>query len=236
MRLLQPTATAGRLARSVLRLLPRNAVLRVLSGPNRGRRWAVGAGTHGCWLGTYERQELTTFLALVDSDDIVWDIGAHGGYFTLACAAKATQVIACEANPLNASNLRRHLALNEVANVSVVEAAICSTHNSSATFGGRDIYQGRLGGGSDVVATATLDGLIRDGLPAPTVVKMDIEGGELDALAGGVETLSAFRPTMLVAVHSAQLRQGCENFLRHRGYAVTELNIGTLLARSVGPE
>ena len=44
----------GRTLRLPLRLVPKSAVVPILQGPLRGKRWIAGSSTHGCWLGTYE--------------------------------------------------------------------------------------------------------------------------------------------------------------------------------------
>lgn len=49
----------GKLLRAPLRLIPRSAVFPILQGPLRGKRWTVGSGSHGCWLGSYEYSKQT---------------------------------------------------------------------------------------------------------------------------------------------------------------------------------
>ena len=42
------------IARRALRAIPKETTLPVLSGPNRGKKWVVGSGDHGHWIGWYE--------------------------------------------------------------------------------------------------------------------------------------------------------------------------------------
>lgn len=226
-----PTEVLGRAIRLPLHVIPKTAVLPVLSGPNKGLRWIVGAGTHGCWLGRYERQEIEWFLGHVSPHDVVWDIGAHTGFFAMACARRSRHVVACEAMPDNGRLLREHLRLNHIENVTIVDAAVSSTHNGSALFGGSSSsYQNKLGSGAHSVATVTIDGLIAEGRPVPQIIKMDIEGAEQAALQGAVTTLSRVRPKILVAVHSEDLKEACRVILQTEGYRVEMLNIATLWA------
>jgi FkbM family methyltransferase len=227
-----PTDLLGRGLRLPLRLIPRTAVLPVLSGANQGLKWTVGAGTHGCWLGRYERQEISWLLAQINADSTVWDIGAHAGYVTMACARRARHVVACEASPRNTAFLRAHVALNGLENVSIVEAAISDRADSLVPFGtSQDDYQGHIGGAGHMVRTATIDTLVASGLPPPSFVKMDIEGGEADALRGGVQTFASNQPSLLLAVHSESLAAECRRFLETLGYLVNEINVATLWAR-----
>lgn len=65
------------------RLLPKNAVLPVLSGKLRGNRSIVGAATHGCWTGSYERLAQSVFGERIRPGSVVYDIGANAVVFTL---------------------------------------------------------------------------------------------------------------------------------------------------------
>jgi hypothetical protein len=45
------TSPVGKLLRLPLRVVPKRAVVPLLQGELRGRRWIVGSSMHGCWLG-----------------------------------------------------------------------------------------------------------------------------------------------------------------------------------------
>ena len=105
----------GRLLRLPLRLLPAGAVVPILSGPLRGRRWVVGAGPHGYWLGTYEADKQRLLQTLLREGDCFFDVGANVGFFTLLASAlvgRSGRVVAFEPLPQNLAFLRRHLLLN----------------------------------------------------------------------------------------------------------------------------
>lgn len=226
-----PTTLAGRALRLPLRLIPKTAAVRILSGPNRGLKWIVGAGTHGCWLGRYERGEIEKFTSHLNSSTVVWDIGAHAGFFAMACAKRCAHVVACEPDARNIAFLRRHITLNGLNNISIVEAAISNIHGGQVSFGGSDSsYQGQIGGQGNFVQTASIDALINFGFPPPNIVKMDIEGAEGDALNGAHQTLIDQRPKMLIATHSSELAVQCSEILRRFNYDVDQLNVATIWA------
>lgn len=79
----------GWLARLPLKLLPPGLVLPVLQGPLRGRRWIVGSGVHGYWLGSYELAKRRRFEQLVQPGQVVYDIGAQVGYYSLRIGCRA---------------------------------------------------------------------------------------------------------------------------------------------------
>ncbi|HEV8435127.1 MAG TPA: FkbM family methyltransferase, partial [Thermoanaerobaculia bacterium] len=112
----------GRLLRLPLRLVPNGRVVRIKSGPLRGWRWITGSAPHGCWLGTYERDSQRAFMDNVHEGDVVYDIGANAGFFTLLASTLAGPrglVFAFEPLPRNVALLERHVSLNGCENVRI---------------------------------------------------------------------------------------------------------------------
>lgn len=169
-----PNRLLGRLARWPLRLISRQTALPVISGPNLGARWVVGAGHHSCWLGTYERDKLAMVCNAAKPGMVVFDVGAHAGYYTIALARRvgpSGRVVAFEADAKNVENLRRHIAINKIVNVTVIAAAV--SDRSGVVRFRRDAhgYQGSIAAEGETVRSVRLDEFGRADL-----VKMDIEG------------------------------------------------------------
>jgi FkbM family methyltransferase len=218
----------GRLLRLPLRLVPKRAILPILSGPARGCRWTAGSTTHGAWLGTYEAEKQGAIVRHLAAGAVFYDIGANVGVYTLLASKLVGdngQVVAFEPLPENLAFLRRHIELNRCANVRVVEAALSDRSGSGmlATEGHRSM--GRLTtGGSVAVAVLALDAAVaRLGLPLPGVLKMDIEGGEAAALRGAGRTVDSSRPTIFLSTHGRTVREECLAWLRGRAYVVAPL-------------
>ena len=55
-------------------------------------------------------------------------------------------------------------------------------------------------------------------IPAPQVIKIDIEGSECMALEGGRKLISERRPVILVSTHGDELLEGCVSLLREFDY------------------
>ena len=67
---------------------------------------------------------------------------------------------------------------------------------------------------------------------APNVVKIDVEGEEVDVLNGGMNTLSSAAPVLLVEVHSDELARQTHNLLAELGYTISTIGSDRfLLAR-----
>jgi FkbM family methyltransferase len=133
---------AGRLARSLLTLLPKTVVVSVKQGELRGSKWVVGSSIHGCWLGSYEYPKQQLFRAHIKPGSVVFDIGANVGFYTLLSsrlAGPGGRVFAFEPLPRNLGFLRRHVDLNREAggrcagNITVIDAAV-SDREGTATF------------------------------------------------------------------------------------------------------
>lgn len=137
----------GRALRWPLRALPPAAVLPVLQGPARGMRWVVGSGVHGCWVGCYEQDKVRLFAASLRPGDVVYDVGANAGYYSLVAARRvgATgQVVAFEPYSLNVAALSHHVALNRLGNVEVVAAAVAARSGRGTFTPGANLSEGRL--------------------------------------------------------------------------------------------
>lgn len=76
----------GRAVRLPLRLIPKQAGVRILQGPLCGRRWIAGSSNHGCWLGSFEAEKQRKISELVRPGMVCWDVGANVGFYTLLLA------------------------------------------------------------------------------------------------------------------------------------------------------
>ncbi|MGA8088338.1 MAG: FkbM family methyltransferase [Terracidiphilus sp.] len=212
-----PKSFIGQVVRLPLRLVPNNRTVRVLSGVNKGSRWITGSGpTHGCWLGNYERDHAVTLPRLIKPGTIAYDIGANVGFYTLALSrlvGESGHVFAFEPAARSVYFLRRHLELNNIRNVTVVQTAIAD-RTGLVTFDGWRMGTEK----SYVVPTMSLDEFIAAGHPLPSFVKMDIEGVEKLALEGAKRLLSKGDIIWLLATHSNLLRDQCRALMEGYGY------------------
>jgi FkbM family methyltransferase len=225
-----------KILRLPLRLIPREAALKILSGPLRGKKWVAGAASHGYWLGTYERDVLDAFVKAIHRGATVYDIGANVGLYTLLAsvsAGAAGWVYAFEPVERNLVYLRRHLALNKVENCQVLEVAVADLEGQTRFARSREGHSmGRLANNGELqVRCVTLDGCIygRAGLRPPDVLKIDVEGAEREVLRGARRSIAEFHPTVFLEVHGTEQHHDCRDFLRGLGYELEE-TYGRLVA------
>jgi FkbM family methyltransferase len=230
----------GRLLRLPLTLLPRQMEVRVIAGPLRGARWLRGSGPDGYWVGLYEPDDTAAFASFVSEGSIVWDVGAHVGYYTLLALRRgAARVLSVEPMPRNRQLLQRHLELNRLSGrVRVADVAISDRVGEAWLAPGATTSEGKLvERDSDSarraeclrVRTTTLDELLADGEragdSAPVLVKLDIEGAEADALAGGSRLLAEARPALVLSLHGPdEVSERALSTCERAGYAFSFLN------------
>ena len=217
----------GKAIRWPLRLIPKSANVPILSGPNRGLKWRVGGSTHGCWIGSYERNSALVLCSLCRPGMVAFDVGANAGYFALLLARASGlqgKVLAFEPDPGNLAILRHHLEINGVANVSVIPLAVTDRDGEAAFDCAASM--GRISSsGSTLVRTTQLDQF-----PTPDLIKMDIEGEEALALLGAQRILSECRTIWFIELHGDQAKP-CIDLLKANGYRVRNIGLNHVLAK-----
>ena len=198
-----PSVTAGRRLKVAIKdALGLRGVKRVelLAGPARGVTMTLDFSGHTpMYLGMYE-WELHAFLRkTLPTARLIFDVGGYIGYDALLFAANSPgRVVTFEPNPDNAQLLEANVGQNPSLSerITLTSLAVSGQSGDGATT--LDAASGRFG--------------------APDLVKIDIDGGELDALSGGVKTLREQRPHLIVETHSKKLERDCGVLLADCGY------------------
>ena len=151
--------------------------------------------------GPWEPETQAALARLVRAGDVCWDVGANLGFYVSLLASLTGprgRVVAMEPNPALLPTLRRTVATIRGATLLAIGLA---DRDGEATFHiPADHTMGaltpwgaeRVGGGSTerTIALRRIDSLVARGdAPPPDVVKMDIEGAEPLAFAGGASVL-----------------------------------------------
>jgi FkbM family methyltransferase len=140
---------------------------------------------------------------------VFYDVGANMGFFSLIAArlvGEEGRVYALEPAAPNVEAVRANAAANGLGNVEVLELAAGAQSGRAAFVMVEDLIWARLASvgphplatGEVEVEVVRLDDL---DLRPPDVVKIDVEGAELDVLAGMTETLRTHRPIVICEMH-----------------------------------
>ncbi|RWP46009.1 MAG: FkbM family methyltransferase [Mesorhizobium sp.] len=191
--------------------------------------------------GTYEPPIQQAIAANLAPGDAFFDIGANIGFFSLIAARRVGprgQVYAFEPVPRNAAAVAESARLSGFDTIRVfAEAAgaisgrgqLLLAHHiggaALASAGAPPDMSGRL----EVSIVAIDDAIAQRGLRPPSLVKIDVEGAEIDVLAGMTETLRRHGPKVIYEVDDAT-REGLDRkarkiaeLLTAAGYALKPL-------------
>jgi len=160
------------------------------------------------WRGIYEVAQMEWLIRAINPGAVCVDIGAAEGYFTLLMAREAGRnghVIAFEPSERRdymqrAYDLNAPLGLAELTIVTEFAVGPNTVDFNGITF--------------DTYAEQT-------GLSRLDVVKIDVDGGEMDVLEGMRGTLERFHPHISVELHSPELHERVATFLAELGYEMT---------------
>lgn len=192
------------------------------------------------WLGTYEPELQAALRDFLKPGQVIYDVGANIGYVTMMLAhhtGPAGKVFAFEALPANVERIQKNVALNGLENVSVVSAAVLDKAGDVTFYVHESVGMGKAAGSAgrreeQYKAEITVAGLALDefvfqrGNPAPEVVKMDIEGGEVLAIPGMKKILEMYHPLMLLELHGEESEKVAWEVLTAVGYTIHEMAEG----------
>lgn len=160
-------------------------------------------------------------LRAMHGSGVFWDIGANLGVYSLfmgKAVKNEGSVVSFEPEPRSRRNLEENIARSGLSNIRVVPAALSSSSGKmsmniahSAAAG----YHSLVADGAETAANAGTievevltgdEALASHGLPAPTAIKIDVEGFELDVLKGMPNCLAnPALKAVLIEVHFAAL-------------------------------
>jgi FkbM family methyltransferase len=210
---LQFTSPAFRAVLNVGSRAFRHRDLTIRKGIGRGLRFNTGDSNIGYVLGTTEMDVQQLLAQHVAKGSVVYDVGAHIGFFTVLGAGlvgPSGRVVAFEPLPANITQLRHNIAINAFQHVQVVEAAVAesagraelqlvgnSTGPKLASAGRHPDAKGSI----DVETLALDKWLAESGERPPNFVKIDVEGAEIEVIRGMRDILERYRPVILCEMH-----------------------------------
>ena len=149
-------------------------------------------------LGTYDYNNMNFVKQIVAEGTIFVDVGANIGSYTLIASEQpGATVISLEPNPTAFAKLKRNVELNNRPNVVAINCGASScrgfiymTNNGSSPI--NQIINDHLSNRSTIeVSIDTVDGICAALYQTPTLIKIDVEGHELEVLKGATNCLSS---------------------------------------------
>ena len=149
----------------------------------------------------YEPNQTEIVKKYVRKGDIVIDIGAHVGYYTLLMAqlvGKNGKVYSFEPDPVNFQLLKKSVEINGFENVVLIQKAVSNITDKVKLFLGDDdsainrIYDAKLGDAKESidVDSVTIDEYFKENDELINFIKLDSEGSEVKIINGMKQFLS----------------------------------------------
>lgn len=226
----------------VARILNRCLDIRVIrAGKAEGLKLVARRADPNFARGVYEPIMQEAISSSLQSGDVFYDVGANIGFFSLIAARSVGpqgRVYAFEPVPDNAAAIVRSADLNGIATIDVFAKAVGAKSGREelllahhiggavlASVGEPPDMKGRI-----EVDTVALDDIIAlQKLRPPSLVKIDVEGAEMDVLRGMKNTIQNYRPKIIYEIDDAT-REGLSikvnnvaAFMNAADYAITEL-------------
>jgi len=160
-------------------------------------------------------------LESAENKNVVLDVGAHIGLYSMPLSQKIApggKVYSFEPSSVNRFFLKKHLRLNNISNVDV-QSCMVGRDNVDAVGFYEDKNQVNPMGG--IVLTdniknnavpvfkkmVSLDQFCKDKNITPELIKVDIEGAELDLLWGAICIVKSSRPTIVLSIHPHHIKK-----------------------------
>jgi FkbM family methyltransferase len=161
------------------------------------------------------------FPYLPREDDVVFDVGAHMGFFTVKNAKKVKKIVAFEPDPNNYGFLLENIRRNRLHNVLTFNYAVGKDDGS--LFLKRSYGQGRTSvtekNTGYKVCVKSIDSVAKELNLTPTVIKIDTEGFEIPILQGALSVLARYKPKLLIAsYHYPNEAHEVIEYLNARGF------------------
>ena len=169
---------------------------------------------------------------------VLFDVGANCGFYSLMCCSRDPQLkaVCFEPHPQTVSRLKKNIAANHLeGRMSVVNAAVgasagecnlqISADSSMAAVSTSPIrlfetsseMQVKLMSLDDYAGTTNL---------FPDLIKIDVEGFEVEVLRGAEKCL-AHAKYLIVECHSPELKKTCRSLIQESGFRTTD--VGALI-------
>ena len=155
----------------------------------------------------YEPDVLDAIQSHLRVGDVFYDAGANIGVFSFLAATlvgESGAVLAFEPEENNVACFRRSLAAAALGNVTLYACGLGAADGEMVFDRRGGAFSGRLVGAPAEaqhrgisVPVRSIDSLVEGGAPAPSLIKIDVEGGEGAVLEGARRTLGRHRPAIL---------------------------------------
>lgn len=178
---------------------------------------SINYNPHTWGSSVYQKETVEFFYQLIQEDSCVLDIGAQSGAFSLLAQYFSNAVFhSFEPDPVNYECLIENININKINNVVPYQMAL-SSESGEGILNVYDSHRGLNTLGTNLlrfneentqkikIKIETIDNLFLD--KKIDLIKIDTEGAEYDILLGGSNTITKFKPKILLEYYNGNLEQ-----------------------------
>jgi FkbM family methyltransferase len=161
----------------------------------------------------YEPYETKLILKQVKKGDVIVDVGANIGYYTMLLAQKAKKVYAFEPDSVNFEILGKNIKANNLKNVVAIKAAVGSKegklelYKSKENFGDHKLFKTLIPAGTSIdreaIKVIKLDDFIKEKVD---LIKIDTQGWEPEVIDGSKKIIEKDKPIIFMEYSPASYK------------------------------
>ena len=177
--------------------------------------------------GSYELPTVKLIRRLLSDNDVSIDVGAQIGYLSLVmgtAAKQSTKVYSFEPEGANIVRFNTNIALNNLKNVELIRNAVSNFDGTLKLYMSKDHNAGThstvfneatVSHDFVEVPAITLDHFVSSrNISKLRLLKIDVEGGELEVIQGAMNTLKTLKPVVIMEM--------CDAIQEARGFSTRE--------------
>jgi FkbM family methyltransferase len=184
---------------------------------------------------TYEEETMNFLKRELSQDDVVLDIGANNGYYSLLCSTIAKKVIAFEPSPRDFSRLKENKELNKFDHLIIENFGLSDSEKKLEMLIANDYHSGQNTLESKFVYDISLkekitidlkplDSYIKKAnINKIDVIKIDVDGHEMNVLRGAEFVFSKMKPRAIIfeiVTEWPEKKADIEKFFTDLGYEI----------------
>lgn len=165
----------------------------------------------------WEKESTMIYMNMLESQDVVFDIGSNIGYYALLASRYTKKVYAFEPDPRNFPGLKKNIELNNCINIEPYNLAV-SDRESEIDFLIDSEYcnRSRIATSTQknqkaqtikVKAISVDDFVSKKGINSVDVIRSDVEGYEYFIIKGAKKTIKKHKPKMFLEIHPQLIRE-----------------------------
>jgi FkbM family methyltransferase len=151
--------------------------------------------------------------------DIIVDVGAQYGDYAILCSKYYhAKTYTFEPLPDNFKVIKQNAKMNDIKDNSLkmYNVALSNKNYEGYIYYSGDMANKELGGKKIKTKFRTLDSFKLK----PTILKIDVEGFELDVIEGAINTIKKYKPKIIIETHSRELERQTKEKLNTLGYGL----------------